>query len=378
MCSTACCYHDAFAHVQFSPIHAIDLSRVSSGSMASMKRSLEIDDLSMVPQASPCKSAKVQGVILQLSPMKGRYFDGRLGDDKATIRMVGFDIKKQQELTNMREKQQSVILENCQLKQSKFTDETELILTSSTKVALSERKFDVCAASEILLNILETLPDHQVVCVKARVTKESKPVEVKPGLMKQNYTIADSSGCAQLVLWQDDMGKLSVGESYKCDGLIVQSFSGSKFLTPPKSGWSLSRCDDIDLDESTLCDEIENKVISDAYVAGVMKIEVMVSCLSCKATFASTSIGKVGKCTRCMMSQQISRCRCSLSAKLLVTKENEDSHVLSVYLPMIRAITKNENLSEDSDIDEVTMQLLEAENFDLIHENGMIISVIRN
>ena len=47
----------------------------------SMKRSLDIDNLSL---ASPCKSAKVECVILQLYPMKGKYFDGRLADDKAS------------------------------------------------------------------------------------------------------------------------------------------------------------------------------------------------------------------------------------------------------------------------------------------------------
>lgn len=60
--------------------------------MASKKRDhdqIECEDLSTM--SSPCKSAKLQGVITQLSPMKGKFFDGRLTDERASIRIVGFD-----------------------------------------------------------------------------------------------------------------------------------------------------------------------------------------------------------------------------------------------------------------------------------------------
>lgn len=49
-----------------------------------------------------------------------------------------------------------------------------------------------------------------------------------------------------------------------------------------------------------------------------------------------------------------------------------------MFLPIIRAITKNDNINEYSNVEEVTMQLLEADNFDLTHQNGIINSVTRN
>ena len=241
----------------------------------------------------------------------------------------------------------------------------EVILTSSTKfkVALSEKKFNVSATSEI-----------SRFSSRAKVTKKGEPIEIKPGLMKQNHTIADASGYAQLNLWQDDINKLTVGETYEYDGLIVRSFNGSKFWTPPKSGWSLvlNKCDNIVVD-----DDIENKMLN-AYVTGVMHIEIRVSCLSSKATF-TVPTGNVGKCTRCSMSQHINRCPHHLQAKSLITMEdNSESHTLSANIPMIRAITKNDNINEESDINEVTIQLLEADNFDLTHQDGLINSVTRS
>ena len=130
------------------------------------KRSLDIDDLSIV---SPCKSAKIQGVVMLLSPMKGdsKYFDGRLGDGKGSIRLVGFDSKKQEQLSKMFEKGQPVTLEDCQLKKGKFSEEMELLLSSSTA---SQKKFNVCSnaiSTEITLDAVEKLENYQAVHVKA-------------------------------------------------------------------------------------------------------------------------------------------------------------------------------------------------------------------
>lgn len=129
-----------------------------------------------------------------------------------------------------------------------------------------------------------------------------------------------------LVVWQDDVNKLVIGESYRCDKLTVRSFDGSKFLTPPKSGWTFERCDNVEVrDEDVMdpedCDE--NEVILNTYVAGVMHVEMRVTCLSCKASFTST--GKLGKCTKCSMSQRFDRCCRSLTAKLLLTMEDNNS-----------------------------------------------------
>ena len=51
------------------------------------------------------KSQKVEGVLSQLPPLKsGKYFDGSLSDDTSSIRVIGFDIKKQEQLAKMQEK----------------------------------------------------------------------------------------------------------------------------------------------------------------------------------------------------------------------------------------------------------------------------------
>ena len=59
--------------------------------------------------------------------------------------------------------------------------------------------------------------------IKGRVIRKTDPVEVEPGLIKQNYTVADHNACAQLVLWQEDINRLKVDESYAFEKLVVKS-----------------------------------------------------------------------------------------------------------------------------------------------------------
>lgn len=78
--------------------------------MAAQKRVLdEFEDLTLAN--TPSKSAKVEGVLTQLSPMKkGKFFDRRLWQD-----LVGFDSKKQEELAQHKENEKPLIIENCQI-----------------------------------------------------------------------------------------------------------------------------------------------------------------------------------------------------------------------------------------------------------------------
>lgn len=195
-----------------------------------------------------------------------------------------------------------MILENCKVTRS------EVIISNTTKFVSSSKVFDIPekeTVTDISLDAVKLLPDYQVVNIMVKVVKRKEPVEVKPGLIKQNFTIADSSGRVELVLWQDDVDKLTVGESYKIEQLMVRSYDGLKFVTPPKSGqWSLDKCDDIICDE-VIVEEFEGNVMVNAFVAGVMQVEMKVSCLHCKSSFtwcASESEKGIGKCTKCCKS----------------------------------------------------------------------------
>lgn len=66
--------------------------------------------------------------------------------------------------------------------------------------------------------------------------------EVKMGLIKW---IVDATGCCKMVTWEDNVGILSVRESYKWSGLVVRSYKGKKYFSVPREGLKLCGIDDI-------------------------------------------------------------------------------------------------------------------------------------
>ncbi len=53
-------------------------------------------------------------------------------------------------------------------------------------------------------------------------------------LFKQDVTLSDSTGTARRTLWQEQIGKLQVDHSYHIHNLLVKSYDGSKYITPPR------------------------------------------------------------------------------------------------------------------------------------------------
>ena len=56
------------------------------------------------------------------------YFDGELADEKAQIRLFGFDKNVRQKLLEHQQKQDSVAIEKCEVKQARKGDKLEVML----------------------------------------------------------------------------------------------------------------------------------------------------------------------------------------------------------------------------------------------------------
>ena len=60
--------------------------------------------------------------------------------------------------------------------------------------------------------------------------------EVKSGLRKQDYIVGDATGAATVTLWEDNIGALKVGASYKLSGMMVTEFERKKTLFNAQAG----------------------------------------------------------------------------------------------------------------------------------------------
>ena len=149
---------------------------------------------------------------------KTKYFDGKLSDGKRSARFVCFDAKMHERLCNIQQKREPLALSNCEVKESKFLSGLEVVVRKSSEIHPSPKKMQVpdstfVTTSENLVTIEEIsgLPEYQIVSVRVKVVGEEYAIEVKRGLTKQDYWIADATGCCKIVKWEENIGLLSVG-----------------------------------------------------------------------------------------------------------------------------------------------------------------------
>ena len=83
---------------------------------------------------------------------------------------------------------------------------------------------DLCELGCVEMSSLEDIGSVKVndlVICTGKVVKAEKPCQVtsqgqdKKRLIKQDCTIADAKGTVRVVLWEEDVGYLSLGKSYK-------------------------------------------------------------------------------------------------------------------------------------------------------------------
>ena len=134
------------------------------------------------------------------------------------------------------------------IKQSKYDDGMEVIASPKTKLELSPKRFKIdqdlymlkeeSIPPEITLSQLQDV-DILVtpkVSVSGKIVKVHEPNSVMSSkknklLNKQDCIIADNTGTAKIVLWENKIGLLKLGMSYKLMKLAVSSFCDLNNLT---------------------------------------------------------------------------------------------------------------------------------------------------
>ncbi len=141
--------------------------------------------------------------------------------------------------------------------------------------------------------------------------------------------MADATGACRVTLWQDDIGRLEEDTSYQLDNFVINSFANVKYLSPQKTD---SPCDIHAIADIGTVDNTEplssNTVIANAEVTGVSYIGTHNACLSCKAKVDPLN-DVIGVCTKCTMSQKLSKCDKQLSAKLVIGTPNSSRRFLA-------------------------------------------------
>ena len=172
----------------------------------SKKSQREVDLVQVIKfkELTPCKLARIDGLVAMLSSemVNGSFFQGRLNDSSGGNRLVGFSDKKQEALSDFCKNEEPVLLDGCKEQLSDYTHEYEVIIKDNARIRKSPKNItannDVPRTSTRLLaeptifklENLQSLDQDTWISVNAKVLKLH---DVRPGLVKQDAVIADST-----------------------------------------------------------------------------------------------------------------------------------------------------------------------------------------
>ena len=173
------------------------------------------------------------------------------------------DTKQRLKLVEFLKNKKSVTVVNCEVRDSKWGSDLESIMRKNTELQRSPTKFDmsslVCSGSnETTLDQLAEVTNYQCVSVRVKVVKQKEVVEVKNGLQKQDFVIADATGSTKVTAWEDNVGTLKEGSSYQLSGMMMRLYNGRKYLSIPKDGYEISGIPDIGAVNEVEAEELYN------------------------------------------------------------------------------------------------------------------------
>ena len=146
--------------------------------------------------------------------------------------------------------------------------------------------------------------------------------------MKQDCFIADETGMCRLVLWEENIGTVKKGQTYK---MLVRQFSRVNYLSKTE-GSVIWDADDIG---EVNCDFVQHKDTTCTPKAVVGEIRSVLSCeeyLCCSECNLKIELkGACGACTRCSTMVRLSKCPTSTTALIKIERDGGGYEIVSVF-----------------------------------------------
>ena len=325
--------------------------------------------------ATTSDNATIHGIVQCVSPMKRgkstNYFEGKLSDGNAHMRLVGFQDSLRKRLSSFQSEAAPVSLTHCKIKRARDSDDLEVMLNAGTRLTKSPKKFHLPSTppvqdtdTTIVLKDVPDLTTYSKVTFTAKVISVSKPEKISNGLTKQEVIVSDSTGPARLTLWEADIDSLQEFQSYVFRDMNVRSFKNEKYLTKPRDTASIEQTDDI----GEVADDdlpTDSTTLSGVEVIGVQSLQSYSACVACNAKVDIVD-ESMGSCTKCEMFQPIRKTKQKLSARLYL-QHGENYLTLSAFDDILNTIAQSDDITPST--------LLNASPFTLTYVNNIIVSV---
>ena len=298
------------------------------------------------------KSVTVHGVVTSLSPVKEsktkvKYFRGTIADQSKKVPVVSFEPKLWKRLNQSHENCSTVALVNCNIQEARnrSSGDYEIVASSRTEVTESERQFEIASEEDeqTTMDELCQLAPNSITSIVAKVKTVEAPVRIQckskaQQLAKQDCFIGDETGMCRLVLWEENIGTVVEGQTYKFKKMLVRQFSGINYLSKTEES-VIEHADDIDevncdfvQHEDTTC--TQKAVVGD--IISVLSCEEYPCCSECCSKMEPK--GACGTCTRCGTMVRLSKCPTSTTARIKIERDGGGYEIVSVFNNTIATI----------------------------------------
>lgn len=179
--------------------------------------------------------------------------------------------------------------------------------------------------------------------VKVIIKEENKNpiVQDTKTRYKCDTLMADETGCAKLVLWENTINQVARGKSYHFKNVTVRIFDDEKYLNTNEST-TVEEIDDIQ-NINVDAPEIKNNLLK-VKVVGV-NIKKSPSCLACNHTFPTKEQPAPDEeeitCTNCNITTLTSLFNTKMVAQIIVKTTTQESDTYTCFNDGIESFLKN-------------------------------------
>ena len=304
----------------------------------------------------------VHGNVIELSPIKDstkrgncKYFNGKLTDGMKTARFVSFEPSLRPAIERFKNENMTVAISSCQIQENEYDKNLEIKATKQSRVQPSPKRFKLDSTEEasdskfITTDDLPSIAINQAISIIGKIVHVDPPMEInsKKGkkLTKQDCILKDEKSSCRIVLWEENVGKLSKGASIKLLNVIVKQYDGVRYLSLLQGNSKLEQSPDLDISDGS-DEELQNPQPAIGSITGeiiaVQSISNYLSCVSCSGGTVQTLTSTIGKCSKCDAIIKLSRCNQSNSARIVVSDQNNLNYYFTIYSDQLKVLLDDE------------------------------------
>lgn len=279
------------------------------------------------------------------------------------------------QLNDYNEKKLPVQLKDCDIQLNPYSKSLEVLIKGYTKITQSKTNFEIedpntIGSKTISLSQLPDTEQYDKVNVTVKILEVGSPLTVNTGKQKQDIVIADSSGTATLTVWEKDIDKFKMLESYSIQRLIVRIFNETHYLSLPETA-VVTHIDDIE-GVSKVIDAPPEPQLENAQICGVKEFKLNLSCSTGKVIPVSSTIGE---CQKCCMKMKMLHCKQEKSmAKFIVNGYAEEATSSNTFVTLVAYGTLLNSITESVEI--TTESLLNSRPSNVIYNDYYVIKSI--